>query len=203
VPYGRGDSVTAAAMQVLENAGAVLVPMEIPPVAGVGAAEFQVLLYEFKADLNSYLASRTGVPIHSLEELIAFNKAHAREEKLSQYDQALFIDAQKKGPLTEAAYLKALETSQTRSREVFEVALVKDDLAAMVAPGLSPGIGIAARTGYPSISVPAGFDRGMPVNLLFFGPAYSEPTLLGLAYAFEQLTKARRPPQFLRTRPRT
>jgi amidase len=201
VPYGRGDKVTRAAIQVLEDAGAVLVTSRIASVAGVGDAEFQVLLYEFKEDLNRYLAGRTAVPVRSLEELIAFNKAHANEEKLSQYNQTLFIDAQKKGPLTDAAYLNALEKCQTRSREALDAALEKDQLAAMVAPGLSGGISMAARAGYPSLSVPAGFDRGMPVNLLFFGRAYSEATLLGLAHAFEQLAKALPPPQFLMRRP--
>lgn len=184
-------------MKAMQDAGAELVPVSMPAIAGVGDAETTVLLYDFKTDLNAYLATRTGVPVQSLADLIAFDKAHSQEELLSRYDQQVFVIAQQKGLLTDAAYLKALDKSQAQTRAAIEATIAKNQLVAMVSPGLSNAIGDFARAGYPLISVPAGFNRGLPENLLFTGGAYSEPTLLKLAYAFEQLTKARQPPTFL------
>jgi amidase len=184
-------------MKAMQDAGAELVSVSMPTIAGVGDAEYAVLLYEFKTDLNAYLAARTGVPIQSLADLIAFDKAHSQEELLSRYDQGVFVAAQQKGPLTDPAYLKALDKSQAQTRAAIDATIANHQLTAMVSPGLSNAISDSARAGYPLISVPAGFARGLPENLLFTGGAYSEPALLKLAYAFEQLTKARRPPTFL------
>jgi amidase len=200
LPFGRGNEITQAAIQALQGAGATVISDTLPPVPEAGDAQFQVLLYELKADLNAYLATRTGVPIRTLEEAIAFNIAHAAEE-LQLFGQEFFLMAQKKGPLTEPAYLKALDNSQRQSRESIDALMNKHRLDALVTPGVDWGP--ASRAGYPILSVPAGLDRGLPVNILFMGRAYSEPTLIRLAFAFEQATGARRPPEFLTMRPRT
>jgi amidase len=195
LPYGRGEGRAAAAMHALEHAGATLVEAPLLEIEGVGDAEFQVMLYEFKAGLNAYFATRTGVPVHTLEELIAFNNAHA-ERELKVFGQEILLQAQEKGPLAEPAYHEALEKSRRASRESLDGLMDARHLDALITPGCewSP----AARAGYPVLSVPAGFDRGRPVHLLFTGRAYSEPTLLRLAYAFEHHTHAARPPRFLK-----
>ncbi len=205
--------VLEAALAEMKRCGATLVdPADDPPLPSFGDAETTVMLYEFKADLNAYLAALgPGAPAHSLEELIAFNERN-KDKEMPFFGQELFIQAQEKGPLTDKAYLDALERCRRLSRqEGLDALMDRHKLDAVVAPSGGPagktdpvygdrGVGgsssPAAVAGYPSITVPAGFVFGLPVGMSFFGRAYSEPTLLKLAYAFEQATKIRRPPTF-------
>jgi amidase len=171
-------------------------------------------LYELKSDLNAYLA-RLGpgdAQVHSLEEVIAFNERN-REKELPYFGQDQFIKAEAKGPLTTKEYRDALENNTRLARtEGIDATMDKFKLDALVAPTSGPawltdlvngdsfGGGsstAAAVAGYPNINVPAGFIFGLPVGISFFGRAWSEPTLIKLAYSFEQTTKVRRPPKFL------
>jgi len=214
---GESDAVIEEAIRALSRAGAILVdPADIPTAQEINSdpAEFDVLLYEFKADLNAYLASRRGVPIRTLAEAIEFNQKNA-ERELKYFGQEIFLLAEAKGPLTDSAYLEALERSHRLSRtQGIDAVLDQYELDALVAPTGSPAWPIdlingdhflgassspAAMAGYPIINVPAGFSFGLPVGMSFIGRAFSEPMLLRLAYAFEQVMNARRPPQFLTT----
>jgi amidase len=207
------DSLTA-----LRDAGAVIVdPVEIVTVPKLGAPEFEVLLYEFKDGLNRYLAGRgDSTKYHTLAELIEFNKANAAKE-MPWFGQETFELAQKKGPLTEAAYRRALAECRRLARaEGIDATLRRFRLDAMVCPTGGPAwvtdlvngdhFGSAgdsstpaAVAGYPHITVPAGFIDGLPVGLSFMGPAWSEGRLLRYAFAFEQATTARRAPEFRAT----
>jgi amidase len=205
--------VLEASLAEMKRQGATLVdPADDPPLPGYGDAEMTVMLYEFKADLNAYLAAPgPGAPVHSLEEIIAFNERN-KDKEMPFFGQELFIQAQEKGPLTDKAYLDALERCRRLSRqEGLDTLMDRHKLDAVVAPSGGPAgktdpvygdrsVGgsssPAAVAGYPSITVPAGFVFGLPVGISFFGRAYSEPTLLKLAYAFEQATQVRRPPTF-------
>ncbi len=207
------SQVLEAALAEMKRQGATLVdPADDPPLPSLGDAEITVMLYEFKADLNAYLAALgPGAPVHSLEELIVFNERN-KDREMPFFGQELFIQAQEKGPLTDKAYLDALERCRRLSRqEGLDALMDRHKLDAVVAPSGGPagktdpvygdrGVGgsssAAAVAGYPSITVPAGFVFGLPVGISFFGRAYSEPILLKLAYAFEQVTKARRAPTF-------
>jgi amidase len=224
------DAVIEEAIRKLSAMGAVIVDSaDIPTAADMasGADEITVLLYELKADLNAYLATRVakrgeargsagadsaGPGVLTLADVIAFNDAHAKEE-MPYFAQELFIEAQAKGPLTDPDYLKALETCRRLSRtEGIDAVMDANRLDALVAPTGNPAWPIdpvngdhfigassqpAAMAGYPLITVPAGYAFGLPVGITFMGRAYSEPTLIRFAYAFEQATKARRAPRFL------
>lgn len=197
----------------MKKLGAEIVdPADLPSHGKFAESESDVLSYEFKADLNAYLETRrTGL---TLEKLIAFNEAH-RAEEMAYFEQELFVKAQTKGPLTDEAYRKALAKSRHLSRaEGIDAVLKKFRVDAIVAPTMCPAWLIdyvngdygnggcsspAAVAGYPHITVPAGFVRGLPVGISFFGRAWSEPVLLKLAYGFEQALKARRPPKLLPT----
>ena len=172
-----------------------------------------MLLYEFKADLNSYLASLgPRAPVKSLKEIIDFNEQY-RDREMPYFGQDLFTKAQAKGPLTDKAYRDALAKNHRLSRkEGIDFVMDKNKLDALIAPTGGPawttdwvngdhftgGYSTAsAVAGYPHVTVPAGYVFGLPVGISFFGRAWSEATLIKFAYAFEQATKARRAPQFM------
>jgi amidase len=216
------DRIMETAIQALRDAGAILVdPADLPSDRdAAGEAEHQVLLYEFKADLNAYLATREDVALdregfpRTLAGVISFNEAHA-EQELRFFGQNLLIDAEAKGPLTHDAYREALSTSQRLGGpEGLDKVLDDFGLDALIAPTGAPAWLIdlvngdhfilgssapAAQAGYPLISVPAGFDFDLPVNISFMGRRFSESKLISLAYAFEQATQARHSPRFLPT----
>ena len=210
------DKLVAAAIDAMKQAGAVIVdPADIPHAGEYDDAEFTVLLYEFKADLNAYLAGLGAqAPNKTLGDLIAWNdRNHDRE--LAYFGQEIFTMAQDKGPLTDDAYIEALAHCRRLSRtEGLDAVFAKEKLDALVAPTGSPAwttdlvngdhfLGAsstpAAVSGYPSITVPVGYVHGLPVGMSFIGTAWSEPTLIRLSYAYEQAVKPRRAPRFLPT----
>lgn len=207
------DMLVEDAIRVMKDRGATIVdPANIPTAGKWDDSEFDVLLYEFKADLNKYLAwLGPSAPVKSLAEVIAFNDQNATRE-LPYFGQEIMLMAQKKGALTDPAYRKALEKNHRLTRaEGIDAAMDKHRLDALIAPTQGPTWQIdlvngdassggssspAAVAGYPSITVPAGYVFGLPVGLSFIGRAWSEAVLIRLAYAYEQATKHRRPPAF-------
>ncbi len=213
----EGDRLNNAAIEVLKAQGATIIdPVEIPHLKDYGDQEFTVLLYEFKADLNTYLAGLGAAnPMKTLADLIAYNDAH-KDTELTYFGQEIFTQAQEKGPLTDDAYVEALAHCRRMSRtEGVDLAFAKDKLDAIVAPTGGPtwlidlvngdcsGAGgnsaIAAVAGYPTITVPVGYSYGLPVGMSFIGKPWTEATLIKFAYAYEQAAKPRKPPQFLAT----
>jgi amidase len=216
--FGFHDAVDKAmeeAIYEMKRQGAVVVdPADLPSHGKFDTTEFTVLLYELKADLNAYLASRPDSQVHSLQEIIAFNDRN-KDKEMPYFGQDIFVKAEAKGPLTEKEYLDALEANHRLSRKEGIDAVMDDQhLDALVAPTAGPAwltdlidgdhdsggsSNAAAVAGYPDITLPMGFYAGLPFGISFFGRAWSEPTLIKLAYAFEQARKVRKPPQFLAT----
>jgi amidase len=210
------DKLMGDCLDIIKKRGAIIVdPADIPTQGKFDDSELEVLLYEFKADLNSYLASLgSRAPVKSLKEIIDFNEQY-RDREMPYFGQDLFIKAQAKGPLTDKAYRDALAKNHRMSRkEGIDFVMDKNKLDALIAPTGGPGwttdwingdhftggySTASAVAGYPHITVPAGYVFGLPVGISFFGRAWSEPTLIKFAFAFEQATKARRAPQFLPT----
>jgi amidase len=210
----RVDNLMNDAIAEIKRLGAVIVdPADIPTSGKFDDSEFEVLLYEFKADLNAYLAKLgPQAPVRSLKDVIAFNEQN-RAREMPYFGQDIMEKAQEKGPLTSKPYLAALRKNHllTRSQGI-DFIMKKHRLDALIAPTGGPpwptdwingdhftgGYSSAsAVAGYPHITVPAGYVFGMPVGISFFGGAYSEVKLIRMAYAFEQATKVRRPPKFL------
>ena len=207
-----------AALSALRDAGAILVdPVVVPNVDRYFDTELTVLLYEFKADINAYLAGLVSSPVRSLADLIAFNNANAATE-LRYFDQSIFEAAEATTDLTDPVYLDALATDLRFSRgEGLDQVLREQQLDALVWPTSGPAwkvelgkgdtfnsVGTTsppAVAGYPHVTVPAGFDGPLPLGFSIVGPAGSDARMLAYAYAFEQTIEARRPPQYLGTRP--
>jgi amidase len=209
------DQLMEDAMAAMKSHGALLSdPADLPSHGKFGDGEDEVLLCEFKADLNKYLAwLGPSAPVHSLAEIIDFNERNKARE-MPWFGQELFLKAQAKGPLTEQSYLDALARNHRLSRaEGIDAVMDRLQLDALIAPTTGPAQRTdllwgdrdtggcttpAAIAGYPHITVPMGLVDGLPVGLSFFGRAWSEPKLLGLAFAFERMAQGRKPPRFLR-----
>jgi amidase len=203
-----------AALEAMKAAGAILVdPADLPSHGKFGEAEDTVLVYEFKAGIEAYLAALGPLaPARTLKDLIDFNERH-KEKEMPYFGQEIFLRAQAKGPLTDKAYQDALAASRRLSRtEGIDAIMNERQLDALVAPTTGPAhrtdlvygdrdtggsSSPAAVAGYPDITVPAGQVFGLPVGISFFGRAWTEPTLLKIAFAFEQATNARAVPRFL------
>ncbi len=210
------DAALETALRVMKDLGAIMVdPADIATAAKLDDPELEVLLYEFKADLQKYLATMpAGARARTLDDLIAFDRAHTREE-MPYFGQELFEMAAKKGPLTDAAYRKALRTCGVLAREKgLDATFAKHSLDALVAPTQGPPALIdlvngdpsggnsttpCAVAGYPAITVPMGYVWGLPLGLTFMGRAWSEATLMKFAFAFERATHARLAPRYLPT----
>jgi amidase len=217
-PHDAVDALMEDALQVMRQQGATVIdPADIPTTGQWDESELSLLLFEFKAGLNAYL-SKLGpkAPVRSLKEIIAFNERN-RKREMPHFGQDIFLKAEAKGALTMPEYQAALDRCRRLTREEgIDAVMTKHKLDALVAPTEGPAwltdfvvgdhsLGRSttppAIAGYPSITVPAGRVAGLPVGLSFFGRAWSEPALIKLAFAFEQATNHRRPPQFLETEP--
>jgi amidase len=213
----RVDALFGRALDVLKQQGAVLVdPADLPDTPGLGDAEFEVLLFEFKAGLQAYFTQREAPNgLRTLKDAIDFN-VREKGRELKYFGQDLFVKSMERGPLTSPKYLAALRKCRSASRTLgIDAVTTRHRLDALVAPTTGPAwvtdllngdhytggnaSTVPAVSGYPHVTVPMGTIAGLPVGLSFFGRAWTEATLLQLAYAFEQATKHREPPRFATT----
>ena len=213
--HDKVDLITDEAIEKMKQLGAEIVdPIKMENIEPLKQAEIEVLLYEFKTDLNCYLRELgSEAHVHSLKEVIAFNEQN-RANAMPYFGQDLLLKAEEKGPLSSEEYQNALEKCRRLSRtDGIDQVLQEHQLDAIVAPTGSPAWTtdlvngdpsynsksslFPAVAGYPGITVPTGFIFGLPVGISFFGGAYQEPTLIKLAYAYEQATQVRKAPQFL------
>lgn len=209
------DKVFQKAVQAMRNKGAEVVDnVEFEHNNKWGSPSYQVLLYEFKADLNKYLAEHPNAPASNIQDIIDFNKKNA-DRSMPWFDQEIFEQAAEKGDPTTEEYLEALKNSKRfAGKEGIDAVMEEHNLDAIVAQTNGPAWTIdwingdhfsggssspAAISGYPNITVPMGFVHGLPVGISFFGKAWSEPTLLKIAYGFEQATMHRKAPEFKET----
>ena len=209
------DQLMDTIIREMKRAGAEIVdPADIPTIGKFDESELTVFYYELKADLAAYLARRGHTSVKSLKDVIEFNERN-RDREMPYFGQDIFLKSEQKGPLSTKEYLDALALNQKLSRaEGIDFIMDKFKLDALVAPTAGPAwltdlingdhaaggsSSAAAVAGYPNINVTAGYLWGLPVGISFFGRAWSEPTLLKIAYSFEQLTKARQKPRFLPT----
>jgi amidase len=215
----KSDAIAEAAIKRMRRLGAKIIdPANIPTAKKMSTSEDEltVLLYEFKADLNRYLSGLASSRVRTMKDVIAFNRAHANKE-MKFFGQEWFLRAQKTTNLKDKKYLKALGNNRRLSRQRgIDFVMDKHKLDALVAPTSSPswvidlidgdhGLGGSSQptalAGYPAITVPAGYSFGLPVGITFMGRAFSEPTLIKLAYAFEQATRHRVKPRYKPTVP--
>jgi amidase len=210
--YGAGsnpnvEAIYEANIAALREQGAEIVDDIEIDTRGMSTAEGEVLSYEFKADLKQYFID-SSAPLESLADVIAFNEANA-DTVMPIFGQERFLAAEEKGPLTEQAYLDALADSKRIARDGIDGAFEEHGLDAIIAVSNGPAwmidhangdafhIGsssLAAISGYPNITVPAGFASDLPIGLSFIGKPWNEKQLIEIAYAFEQATGARRAP---------
>lgn len=211
--HERVDAVIEGALAAMREEGAVIIDTDLASGQDYSESEYEVLLYEFKHGLNAYLESLgPDAPVGSLEDVIAFNERN-KDRVMPYFGQEHLLKAQAKGPLSEWAYREALARNHRLARsEGIDATIEQHQLNAIVAPTNGPAwttdlingdhalggsSSPAAVAGYPNITVPAGFVGGLPVGISFFSTAFQEPTLLKLAFAFEQATRVRRPPEYL------
>jgi len=204
--------VIEEALLALKDLGAVLVDVEIPALGKFEEAEFEVLFFEFKANLNQWLANATPrPPIATLTDLIGFNARNA-ERVMPIFGQDLLVKAQEHGPITSAKYRAALAKCRRLTRGGGIDATLKkhrvEAIAALTSPpawlvdpvngdlGRGGCTSLPAVAGYPHVTVPAGFAGGLPVGLSLFGRAHADARLLGIAHVFEGATRHRKPPRF-------
>jgi amidase len=209
------DQLIDTLLGEMKRAGAEIVdPADIPTIGKFDDSELMVFYYELKADLAAYLARRGSSSVKNLKDVIEFNELN-RGREMPYFGQDIFLKSEQKGPLSSKEYLDALALNHQLSRaEGIDFVMDKFKLDALVAPTAGPAwitdlingdhaagnsSSAAAVAGYPNINVTAGYLWGLPVGISFFGRAWSEPTLLKIAYSFEQLTKARQKPRFLPT----
>jgi amidase len=205
------DTLMNKAIEYLKISGAEVVEVELQKGADYEEASFTVMLYEFKDGLNKYFSRQGGgLPVKSIHDLIIYNKSDSVE--LKYFDQNLLEQADKKGDLKSEEYKKALATMTKATREDgIDKVMDANKLDAIIAPTGSPAwktdlllgdhfVGgsssLAAISGYPAITVPMGFIDELPVGITFFGRAWNESLLLGLAYSYEQGTKHRKAPKY-------